>query len=153
MKYDWSKQHLEETVSQCQCWWDWLRALNVPTRGCNYRTLKSKVKQYGIDVSHFNYNYARTHNGKRIIKNRTNDEIFNDTTPIKRETVKNAYIQRILHNMPHCEICGIKQWNNKPITFQIHHIDGNPRNNKIENLKILCPNCHSQTENYRNIKR
>lgn len=36
----------------------------------------------------------------------------------------------------------------KPITLQLHHIDGNPTNNSLNNLQLLCPNCHSQTENY-----
>lgn len=47
-----------------------------------------------------------------------------------------------------CEMCGISNWQNKPITLQIHHKDGNPRNNDFSNLQILCPNCHSQTDNY-----
>ena len=44
--------------------------------------------------------------------------------------------------------CGITEWNNKPIVLQLHHIDGNHNNNNLENLQLLCPNCHSQTENY-----
>lgn len=54
-----------------------------------------------------------------------------------------------------CETCGITQWNNKEISFELHHIDGNNKNNNLNNLKILCPNCHSQTENWRgkNIKK
>ena len=130
-----------------------MRLLGVSTRGCNYRTLKRKAAKYNIDTSHFNYNFARTHNGKRIVKNRTNDEIFNDTTAIKAGTVKRAYIDRILHNNAHCECCGISSWNGKEIVFQLHHMDGNHKNNKLENLILLCPNCHSQTENYRNNTR
>lgn len=152
-KFDWTKERLESTVKSVHCWWDWLRELNIPTGGCNYRTLKKKAELYGIDTSHFNHNYAKTHNGKRIIKNRTNDEIFNDNTPIKRDSVKNAYIQRVLNGVARCECCGITDWNNKPIVFQLHHIDGWQSNNKISNLKLLCPNCHSQTDNYRNNKR
>ena len=53
MKYDWSKEHLESTVKDANCWFDWLRLLDIPTRGCNYRTLKSKSTLYNIDVSHF----------------------------------------------------------------------------------------------------
>lgn len=47
-----------------------------------------------------------------------------------------------------CEICGIIDWLEKPITLQLHHVDGNRKNNHIENLKILCPNCHTQTDNW-----
>ena len=47
-----------------------------------------------------------------------------------------------------CEICGLTEWNNKPLVCQIHHINGNRTDNRLENLQMLCPNCHSQTENY-----
>ena len=47
-----------------------------------------------------------------------------------------------------CLICGIKDWNGKPIVFQFDHIDGNPDHNRKENIRMVCPNCHSQTETY-----
>jgi HNH endonuclease len=45
-----------------------------------------------------------------------------------------------------CEVCGLVEWNNKPIALDVHHIDGNRRNNAIDNLKVVCPNCHRQEE-------
>ena len=47
-----------------------------------------------------------------------------------------------------CDICKLSEWQNKPLNLQIHHRDGNHNNNHIENLQLLCPNCHSQTKNY-----
>lgn len=47
-----------------------------------------------------------------------------------------------------CEVCGISEWQRKPIVCQLHHIDGDNTNNTLENLQILCPNCHSQTDTY-----
>lgn len=47
-----------------------------------------------------------------------------------------------------CNNCGITKWNNKPITMQLEHIDGNCDNNTLSNLELLCPNCHSQTNTY-----
>lgn len=47
-----------------------------------------------------------------------------------------------------CLLCGIKDWQGKPIVFQFDHLDGNPDNNTKENVRMMCPNCHSQTETY-----
>ena len=47
-----------------------------------------------------------------------------------------------------CECCGLSEWNELPITLQAHHIDGDKTNNALENLQLLCPNCHSQTDNF-----
>ena len=47
-----------------------------------------------------------------------------------------------------CGICGIKDWNGKPIVFQADHIDGNPDNLKPDNIQVICPNCHSQTDTW-----
>jgi 5-methylcytosine-specific restriction endonuclease McrA len=49
-----------------------------------------------------------------------------------------------------CEECGISDYNNKPIVLECDHIDGNHKNNKVENLRLVCPNCHSQSSNYKN---
>lgn len=48
-----------------------------------------------------------------------------------------------------CWSCGITEWNNQKIVFELEHIDGNSENNNLENLSILCPNCHSQTPTYK----
>jgi len=52
-----------------------------------------------------------------------------------------------------CEKCGIEQWRGKKIVVEVHHIDGDSKNNSSENIILLCPNCHSITPNYRNKKR
>jgi Zn finger protein HypA/HybF involved in hydrogenase expression len=48
-----------------------------------------------------------------------------------------------------CEHCGISTWNSMPLVLECDHTDGNPYNNKIDNLRLLCPNCHSQTPSFK----
>ena len=64
--------------------------------------------------------------------------------------------KRLLHERNYtCEECGIgNEYNGKPLSLELDHKDGNSKNNNIENLRILCPNCHSQTPTHRskNIK-
>lgn len=47
-----------------------------------------------------------------------------------------------------CSVCGINEWNEKPISLQLDHIDGDSHNHTLKNLRLICPNCHSQTETY-----
>jgi len=71
------------------------------------------------------------------------------------EMSREALKKRILHESDYkCECCGISDWQGKPITLEMDHVDGDPNNNRRENLRILCPNCHSQTHTFRakNIK-
>ena len=49
-----------------------------------------------------------------------------------------------------CEVCGIDEHNGKPIILEVDHIDGKHYNNNVENLRLICPNCHSQTNTYKN---
>lgn len=48
-----------------------------------------------------------------------------------------------------CEVCGLVEWNGQPIPIELDHIDGNADNNTVDNLRLICPNCHAQTETYK----
>lgn len=56
----------------------------------------------------------------------------------------------LFKNDPNCAVCRISTWNDKPIGLELDHIDGNANNNSLENLRLICPNCHSQTTTYKN---
>lgn len=52
-----------------------------------------------------------------------------------------------------CERCDLTSWMNSEISLELHHKDGNNRNHTLDNLELLCPNCHSQTETFRKRKK
>jgi len=65
----------------------------------------------------------------------------------------NCYLKRIINEYNlleyKCSDCGISDWNNKKLTLELDHIDGQAHNCKLNNLRFLCPNCHSQTDTFR----
>ena len=61
-------------------------------------------------------------------------------------TIKKILIERVDYT---CEYCKLSLWMDKIIPLEIHHVDGNSKNNIVDNLHIICPNCHSQTDNFR----
>ena len=75
------------------------------------------------------------------ISNYTELDLYAAFLPFLRRYLKEKFSQ--------CSSCGISEWNNRPITLEIEHIDGNWSNNKEDNLTLICPNCHSQTDTYR----
>jgi 5-methylcytosine-specific restriction endonuclease McrA len=49
---------------------------------------------------------------------------------------------------PRCELCGLSDWQGRPIALELHHVNADGLDNRIENLQLLCPNCHSQTDSW-----
>jgi Zn finger protein HypA/HybF involved in hydrogenase expression len=75
-----------------------------------------------------------------------------ETWLVEHSTVNRQHLKRRLIEAglkeDRCEECGIAEWRGQPITLALHHCNGVGRDNRLENLAILCPNCHSQTENF-----
>jgi hypothetical protein len=65
------------------------------------------------------------------------------TFKLKNRLLREGYISNI------CSVCNISEWNDMPLNMELDHIDGDRTNHSIDNLRMLCPNCHAQTPTYR----
>lgn len=111
---------------------------------CKSTTLDTYLKKMGIE-----YKGNTGLKGYCKTKQTIPTEIYlNNKKRIKSSRLKTRLIKE--HYKEHkCERCGLTEWQGVPIPLELHHKDGNRFNNSLDNLIILCPNCHALTDNYR----
>lgn len=153
-KYD--KEWLEELCKDSYSFAEVLRKAGRKPGGGSQQILKNKIKEFNIDISHFTgklWNKGKVVGDHPSIKGKTDEEIFIKDSDLNRQSLR----RRVLaHNLLEykCQKCGCDgNWQNGIISLEIHHIDGNNKNNILENLQFLCPNCHALTESYRKAYR
>lgn len=116
-----------------------LRKLGLKPVGGNFSTMKRKLAKLNIDCSHWT---GQSWNKDKKLKNW---ESYKSSS----QRIRTHLIKERGHT---CEKCMLDTWDNNPIPLEVHHIDGNRANNKVENLQLLCPNCHACTDNWRGRK-
>ena len=124
--------------------------LKRPDGGGFYSRIHKLVEKFGLDTSHW---LGQRHNKNKIFgPKRDINDYLNNTFSIGSNALKKRLIKEQLKEQK-CENCGLKYWLNNPIPLELHHIDGNRINNQLENLQLLCANCHTLTKNYRRRKQ
>lgn len=154
MKY--TKEKLEPVVAESRAISEILRKLDLKQSGGNHTHISKKIKSFGLDTSHF---IGRSWNRGKQAKNKYSEEDFIkhvlvldgpawNSHNIKLKLFEFGLKEKKCENCPQGEI-----WNGKELRFHLDHDNGNHSDNRLKNLKILCPNCHSQTPTYAAKKR
>lgn len=142
-----AKKEYEEIVcnlvKECQNISQVCKSLGKRATNNNYLFIEKIIEKYNLDISHFCVDYSN----KKHHKPYTKEEIFCENSPMSTSKARDATIKFGVKEW-RCERCRRTDWEGEKIPLQIHHINGDNRDNRIENIQLLCPNCHTLTDTY-----
>jgi hypothetical protein len=148
---DFTDKQIQELVNKVYSSAEMCRKLNICDNGGNSTRLRLFLERKQIDCSHWtgqSWSKGKTSlDDDRLRKAKDNSLIFTENSNASSHYVRSLLIK---HNLKEykCE-CGItNEWNGKSISLQMDHINGNRKDHRLENLRWLCPNCHSQTDTF-----
>lgn len=146
-----SDEELKELATKAISMSDMIRLLGINHSGGVYATLLKRVLALGIDPRNQGLKGVKDVKGNfsKILTQDILDGLHPtyQTMGVKRRLIEENFMKY------ECSWCGISDWREQRIALELDHIDGNRWNHKLENLRLLCPNCHSQTPTYKSKKR
>ncbi|MFI7013644.1 HNH endonuclease signature motif containing protein [Streptomyces sp. NPDC050164] len=145
----WTRDVLEQAVAASTNMGDVLRHLGLEVVGGHHTHISRRIKAYGIDTSHFR---VPTRRGKPW-RPRTPESFLVEQPADRARRVPSdrlRWAMTVSGVAERCALCGMEAvWRGRPLPLEVDHINGRWRDNRIENLRFLCPNCHATTDNYR----
>ena len=144
------KECLQKIIDESSSITNVLLKLDFNPYNGNHRTLMARIKEDKLDLSILEKNRKLKTKEKfgKLRKNLTDEEIFISDSKKSGQEIKKLILQRskLEYKCSNCEFSG--EWCGLPLSLQLDHKNGVNSDNRLENLRFLCPNCHSQTETF-----
>jgi 5-methylcytosine-specific restriction endonuclease McrA len=137
-----TKSELLKAVEGAQSMSEVVRRLGLNKSSSTYATLKKSFEYHNIKTD------FKRHRSTKPYKV---EDIFCENSTYDRTTLRNKIIKEEILQYK-CSECGIISWNGQKLSLQLDHINGVSNDNRLKNLRFLCPNCHSQTKTWGNKK-
>jgi hypothetical protein len=151
MKKRYTDSELIEAVQSSTSIRQVLSKLGLVEAGGNYAIVKRRAQSLGLNSSHFKGQGWRKGRLKPVVPAKPLSELLQRGTPFQTYKLKRRLFAEGLKEQ-RCESCLSTEWLGKPIPLELDHINGDSTDNRIDNLRILCPNCHALTDTYRGKK-
>lgn len=149
-KRKWTDEQFIKAVASSLSYAEVIRKLGLKPAGSNYDTVKRKISELNLDTSHMTGQAWNQGERYRIIQpaKPLSEILVEHSTWVNTNNLRKRLLKEGLKEHK-CECCGRSEWLGKPIALELHHVNGIKDDLRIENLIILCPNCHAFTDNYR----
>ena len=148
--HKYSEEQLIEAVKTSTSYRQVLRKLGVAPYGGNYDVLRKAIKHFGLNTSHFSG--QAWNKGKKLPPKRDINQYLNNELPIQSYKLRNRLLKEGVFEHK-CANCHRHTWLDQLIPLELDHINGNNKDNRFINLRLLCPNCHALTPTYRSKNR
>lgn len=145
-KLPFSEEDLRAAIQESSCWIDVLRFLGYGVKGHNYRTVQGWAKRWDISTEHFDPHAGARRAG--AVRRRPLSEILVEHSHYTRGNLKRRLLLAGL-KQPVCEMCGQGEiWQGMRMSMVLDHINGVADDNRLENLRMLCPNCNATLDTH-----
>ena len=148
-----SEADARAAIAESVCWSDALRLLGYMPKGSNYRTLQRWARHWGIPTDHFDPHAGRRRAG--ATRQKSLDQVLVKNSTYRRGLLKQRLLAAGLKRSV-CELCGQGElWNGRRMSLVLDHINGVSNDHRLENLRMVCPNCDATLDTHcgRNLPR